>query len=200
MTHFSLPNIAPEKFIFDYSGQFHALKHFTFLDDDYLRELMKEGSYSKGDLSKRMQKFGSKFLPAFISNPLEAVKLLEKEREYALHYRMRTESRIEIQLVFDMAWNPEGIGWDSLIPKAGFTPDQEIKVRNRSGFPIEYTSGAARPTWKMHFIFTQLRGDWRLVTFFPGKYAPPFPDRENQSDKEFEEYAAFWNKHIFLVK
>lgn len=199
MADFLFPHMIPAKFRFDEEGQYHVLKHFTSIDKDCLEKFLRNTQYSRDDLQKRMQKFGSKFQKEFLSNPMEAVELLEKEKDFVQHYRMKSRDRIELQLVYDMARYPEGIGYDTLVRKSATSDLQDIQVRIRHGFPIEYTTGNPRPTWEMHYIFNRIEGVWRLLTVFPGKYAPPFPDHEKQGEEEYALYAAFWKEHVFLV-
>jgi hypothetical protein len=37
-----------------------------------------------------------------------------------------------------------------------------------------------------------------IATIFPGTYAPPFPDREDQSEEEFNENKRFWDSHAII--
>ncbi len=200
MELFIVPDITPGSFIFDFEGQYHVLKHFSAIDEDYLKLFIDRGPYSKRDVMNRMQKFGSKFHLNFLTNPLELVQLLENQKNFVLNYPLKTKQRIEMQLVFDMARYPEGIGNDTLVRKKDFSVDAELKVRMRKGFPVHYKKGEPLPTWECQVIFTRTDGVWRLTTYFPGKYAPPFPDRSIQSKEDFEKCADFWNKHIFLTK
>jgi hypothetical protein len=198
MEFFTVPNIKPERFIFDREGQYHVLKHFSRIDDQYFSELLARGAHSKSDISERMEKFGSKFHENFLSNPTMLIQLLEKKRDFVLNERFCSDRRTELQLIFDMARYPLGIGSDTLVRKNDFMRDSELKIRMRFGFPINHTKGEPIPTWELHLIFTRTDEEWRLITLFPGKYAPPFPDREKQTPTDYEHFSEFWNNHLFL--
>ena len=199
MELFTFPNINPEKFIFDREGQYHVLKHFSEIDEEYRNEMISRGAHSKREISLRMEKFGSKFHKNFLSNPMALIQLLKNEKEFVLLERFSSDNRIELQLVFDMARYPLGIGSDTLVRKNDHIGDSEMKIRMRFGFPIHYTKGEPRPTWELNLIFEWTDENWRLITMFPGKYAPPFPDKKKQAPEEYQKSSDFWKKYLFLT-
>jgi len=190
----------PGEFQFTPERQFHILKHFKSIDEIYRGELCRSGAISRKDVSKRMEKFGSKFNPLFSYNPLEVLKRLKRRKGYTFEYKLKSKDRIEVKLIFEKGENYDCIGWDTLVKKEEYITENEIKTRIRNGFQIHYTTGNPQASLEMNMIFELLEGSYHLITMFPGKYAPPFPDKEIQTEEEYTTNADFWSNHLFLTQ
>ncbi len=190
----------PKEFQFTAERQFHALKHFQSVDEIYRSELCKSVEVSRKEVSKRMEKFGSKFNPIFSYNPLQVLKMLKTRKGYSIKYILRSSDRIEVKLLFNRGENYDCIGWDTLVKKEDYESEHEVKTRIRNGFTISYAIGDPKPTLEMNMIFELSDGVFQLITLFPGKYAPPFPDKEIQIRMEYAANAKFWSDHLFLVQ
>ena len=56
------------------------------------------------------------------------------------------------------------------------------------------------PTWELNILIDNNPDNkYFIKTIFPGKYAPPFPNKEIQGKSEFIISFEFWDKHIFLI-
>jgi hypothetical protein len=194
----SLP-FEPHIFSFSVERQYHTLKHFSEIDDAYLLSLLERGTWSKKDIEKRMEKFGSKFDPGFAFNPQEILKVLKKRSGYTLEYRSKSEKRMEFKVLFDKSEVGFPVGWDTLVRIEDLDSAYEIESSLRSDFLIQYAKGNPIPTFEMNMIFEYSEDSFHLITLFPGKYAPPFPNAEMQTKDKYEEYTDFWGKHLFLV-
>ncbi|MFC2089201.1 hypothetical protein ACFLT1_00385 [Bacteroidota bacterium] len=193
-------DFSPSSFHFPVEKQYHVLKHFTEVDPSYKEELLAKTACSEKELQKRLQRFGSKFYPDFALNPLEVFPHIVPSDGNEINYRMQSFQRIELQVFFAANRYPDGIGTDTLVVMSDIAKDAQIKSRNRKGYNIHYAVGTPKPTWELNCIFEREREDWHLITMFPGMYAPPFPDEEEQNEEEFNEYKTFWDEHLFVME
>ncbi len=130
---------------------------------------------------------GSRFDPSFAPDPDSAwslfASLIKGEHDKNnIIIRNDDKDRIVIDLFFDKKTYPNGIGTNSLIPIKDLDPEVKKTLRRAergdgSLFPVWRFSGKAALTWEAHVVFRADNADLpELVTFFPGIYAPPFPD------------------------
>ncbi len=199
MTQHTISEITPGSFYFDEKSQYHVLKHFCEADHEYLSALADALQKKVTDTRKRMKLSGSKFNLSFASNPLEVLEKLKSDSDYSIEYLLLNKERIELRCTFHKNIYAEGIGRDALIEQSEFSPVEPIKTHMKNGFPIMYTHGKSPPTWELNIIFGLNNSSYYLVTLFPGKYAPPFPDRKKHSEKEFARHCDFWSRYIILL-
>ncbi|MFC2080145.1 hypothetical protein ACFLRQ_01585 [Bacteroidota bacterium] len=190
----------PNKFNFPPERQFHSLKHFSEIDADYFQKMLQLGAWNRADIIKRMQKFGSKFDPGFAENPIKILQYLNTRSDYLLDYRKKSRERIELKILLKKSKAFTHIGWDTLARLDELGSGTKVQTRTRNDFLIKYAKGSPVPTLEMNMIFELAENDFQLITVFPGKYAPPFPDSAKQIKEEYIECAQFWDRHIFLVE
>jgi hypothetical protein len=77
-------------------------------------------------------------------------------------------------------------------------PNAEVLTEIRNGFIVSYIELQTFPKTQYVTVVAELKdGDYRLVTVFPGKYAPAFP-YSAMSEEEKQEAEAFWKDYILL--
>ena len=180
--------------------QFHLLRHFNRVDDDYLETFLSVSGYSRLEVMEQLEIQGSRFLYSFAPNPLilwnKISSLIEGGKcEILLHPGRRVYS-----FHFERSQYPEGIGQCYLVSFDDLTEEEKelLKEEKRGDHIVKVIGGIPPvPTWEMHLI--EITGEENYVaTVFPGTYAPPFPDRENQTEEEYSENSGFWEKHAII--
>ena len=118
-------------------------------------------------IEESIKTHSSKFFKSFAKNPLE---LVEKIKPKLLKKKLN-EGRNEITVNFN-----EIIGFDLLI-------------NNTEKNNTFYT------TRKLNIILFKEDEALNIITIFPGKFAPPLPDSETQSEQVYSIAKQFWNDY-----
>lgn len=180
--------------------QFHLLRHFSRVDDDYLENFVKASGYPPGEVMAQMEIRGSRFHYSFAPNPVvlwdKTVKLLKKGR-YELS---QNHGRNIYTFRFSENEYPGGIGLCYLV-RLEDLPVQErgsVKAEQRGRGTVKVVSGIPPvPAHEMHMVEVTAHRNY-ISTIFPGTYAPPLPDREHQSIQEYAENTGFWERHAII--
>ena len=183
---------------FELDRQFHALKHFTSLNSSALKGFIEKG-YSEEEIESRLRTISSKFSPEFAESPAEILEVLKKSKFIVIH---KDETKREVpgrlSLKIDKKDYPNGIGKDALIPLSDIIENQNIYKKPVKGFELNFISGKLRTTNILNIIFNKFSESPNIHTIFPGEYAPPVPDYENQPEIEYKENLLFWEKHALI--
>lgn len=183
---------------FELDRQFHALKHFTSLNSSAFKSFIEKG-YSEEEIESRLRTISSKFSPEFAGSPAEILKVLKKSKFVVVH-KDETKGKIPARLTLKIEKNayPNGIGKDALISLSDLSENQNIKKKHVKGFKLNVIPGKQRSTDILNIIFNKFSESPNIHTIFPGEYALPIPDYENQPEMEYKENLSFWEKHALI--
>jgi hypothetical protein len=182
----------------DIDLQIHILSHFSEIDDQYREQLLMLQAINSEEMDKLLALTGSKFHPDFAKNPLGLA-----EQIFTGLNNFKTEFISKDLIIF----YPEeeyrnGIGTDSIIHLSELNEAEisNIRIKNRSEVEIKTIQRKLIPTWQLNIVFDNSGNqEMKINTIFPGKYAPPFPERKLQEDGDYERSLEFWNNHVFLM-
>ncbi len=180
--------------------QFHLLRHFNRVDGDYLENFLKVSGYSREEVREQLEIQGSRFLYSFAPNPLilwnKISALIERDKcEILLH-----PGREVYSFRFDKNSYPEGIGLCYLVSLDDFSGEDKelLREEKRGEHTIKVIPGIPPvPTWEMHLVWITGPEEY-IATVFPGTYAPPFPDREHQTESEYAKNSKFWEAYAII--
>jgi hypothetical protein len=183
------------------NSQFHILRHFTTIDEDFRKELKTKTGFSDKEIEDELALSGSKFFPDFVKNPQQLWdKILNHPTFFVPGTNDWKQERFAIVLLFDQNEYPNGIATDSLVRLDQLLPEERIHLQKKERG--EYLVNQVRlsrnyPTRQINVIFGKDTQPF-IKTVFPGIYAPPFPDADRQSDSDFTENESFWEHHAFI--
>jgi hypothetical protein len=187
---------------FSFQNQFHVLRHFSNVDDEYQIELLKNTNYSEQNITDQMAMSGSKFHPELAKNPGQLWENIQKHPDFVGPSDQDwVKNRFVVALTFQQLDFAEGIGNDSLIYLDDLKANEYITLlkKNRDGHLVNQIQvNNINPTWQLNVIFCSDPQPF-VKTIFPGIYAPPFPDAVRQSDSEFTKNTSFWEQHAIVV-
>ena len=185
---------------FDLSSQFHVLKHFTVISKEYRDQILNNLDYSPGEIDERLKRSVSKFHPDFVSDPLNLYQILIKEISVNNTVINWVNNRCDLQLIYPKEQYPAGIGDDRTVKVADLTDKERRSIRfeDRNGEKIRIARGKSKSTWKVNIILYKIQDKMEILSIFPGEYAPPLPDKENQTGEEYLNSKNFWKDHVFL--
>jgi hypothetical protein len=182
--------------------QFHLLRHFSRVDDDYLENFISISGFTRKEVIQQLELQGSRFLYSFAPNPS-----ILWDKVYAMIFSENYRSKLYpgrkvYSLHFDERSYPEGIGLCNLVALNELNPVEKESVREekRGEHMIRVISGIPPVlTWILNVV--EVIGEENYIsTIFPGTYAPPFPDREEQSEEEYLENSRFWESHAIISR
>jgi len=183
-----------------FQEQYHILRHFSWIDKEYSKELIKNTGVTELEIDEQLALSGSKFFPEYAKNPYELWDLIITHPAFPEYFFRKWEKeKLVFELLYDKNKYSNGIGTNALINLKDLDPDET------SGVEIFYRDRVALkrimlkriiPTWKICIIMGNEKNPF-LITLFPGEYAPPLPDKENQNKQEYSENMIFWNEHVF---
>ena len=186
----------------DFRLQAHILSHFHKLDEAYKKLLSVNYDINNEEIKTKLSMTGSKFNEGFAINPIALCeKILTGYKSFPKTIIER-ETTIDIVISYPQETYKSGIGLDGIININELSEKEKlnIKTKTREGFPIKMLSKKQKPTWELNILLDNNPDNkYFTKTIFPGKYAPPFPNKEIQAKSEFIISFEFWDKHIFLI-
>lgn len=182
--------------VFKNESRFHMLRHFQNLDQGYITLLESEHGITREEINAELKKSGSKFYPFFACNPDECFSRLMNnyfEQDFNPYHGGK---RIHIPFSFS-----EPVGIEGIASVSELTEDElkhVVSGEYRDTLVQEVVLDRRIETNEAHMIL-ELEGAFaNVLTFFPGKYAPPLPDPELQPDAELIASTEFWERHVFI--
>lgn len=188
--------------LLDREVSFHLLKHFRKVDDKYMETLCKDPEYTTDRITEQMERPGSKFNPSWVSNPHDLIRALWIKLKAQNMDARWISDRCVLELTFDRKEFPDGIGTDNLISIDEIPEQERANIREEPTDIIGLKTIIYTPekTWKLHLILGRIEDKTSILTIFPGKYAPMFPDPELQSNEEYLISKTFWENHVLIVE
>jgi hypothetical protein len=189
----------PASICFELDRQVHVLKHFSRVDIGYLKKVTLEGNYSASEIEDQLAGTGSKFYPEFVKNPLELINKLELKDQFIIIHEEQDPELLVFQLEFRKRSFPNGIGTDDVFFCDEVKDRIEIHYEEMNGISIQVVKGTPKPTWRMNLILHKSEEGISVITIFPGLYAPPFPNSEEQTREQYAVCKKFWDEHGFII-
>lgn len=169
----------------------HLCRHLAGLKEGFSSEAAALG-LSEEEIRAEISKPGSKFRPEFADSPESLFgRIREKLSESGIGL-LWSEGRTGAVLEFSRALFPLGIGGNALIPLSELSEEERNRLtrrkRDNGGFPFWICARKEfPPTWKASALFEQNASGFRMVTIFPGEYAP-----------KAEPASGFWENHALV--
>ena len=183
--------------------QFHILRHFIQIDDDYRMELILKTDYTDEDINGQLALSGSKFHPGFVNNPMHLWEKIQSHEKFLYPDILKwKKKRFSVILFFDQEDYPEGVGEDLLIRLDDLLPAEKafLQKQDRDGILVNHVQiNRSNPSWQLNIVLGK-EDEIFFRTIFPGIYAPPFPDPEVQQATELMDSKRFWDQHALIDK
>lgn len=183
-----------DRFVFAPERQYHTLKHFYSVDTDYADRLKKICGSEPVDPEERLGKQVSKFMSVFARNPEHVIDRLSDVSSYFITRVNRLEGKTEVQVKFSKEDYPDGIGQNRVVHSSRLK-SEDIYYRDGLFFSRKEVF---QPTWLLNLILRPADDTYEILTFFPGVYAPPLPDKGEQTAAEYERSRSFWDQHVIV--
>ena len=180
----------------------HILSHFNKLDEEYINLLTERYDINREDIGNRLLMTGSKFYENFALNPINLYeKILTGYKSYNKYITER-ETTTDISIIYPNDIYKSGIGIEGIININELSEKEKLNIgtETRRGFSVRTLHRKQEPVWELNIaLFKNEDNKYHIKTIFPGKPAPPFPDKEFQGKTEYNISVEFWDKHIFLI-
>ena len=180
-----------ENVIFDIEAQFHTLVHFEGVDLAYQKVLIDAG-FDVQAINNQFGESRSKFDFEQFKNPFAVYERILKAKPGEIFLE---PNKISVQTLVD---KPIGTDHIIAIDKLSSHEQQRLKRFRRSGNLFWKIPGEPVPTHQINAILIPENEKFFLITAFPGLYAPPFPDKIKQENREWHENKRFWDHHAFI--
>ena len=180
--------------------QYYLLKHFSSIDKKYETKLMNLGQYSKMDIEDMLNTSGSKFNAEFALNPEDLWNKMIKIADYSDFTINETAEKIYLSVnISSFANSP--IGTNNLISISDLLENQKKQIfkQKRNNYNALHLIAKGFPTYEITLILSN-KPIPKIITIFPGIFAPPFPDKKNQLQTEYNMNNKFWENHVFLIE
>ena len=208
----------------DYTAEFHLLRHFSKLPDDYRAELTQQSYQStlrrgqkrishpitQEKIDSAMETIASKFnqeIPDFATPRTLTQSMLSRAEEAASYGQMVWLQRKDGKRIYLTIELPYNTGTGGIISVNSLSKEQLLKInlQQRSNlrnnqFIYVLPLDTKTSTNKVTVIIIQYKNDPTpsIATIYPGELVPPAP-KHNQQPEEFSYNADFWRDKIFLV-
>jgi hypothetical protein len=168
---------------------------------DYKDYLLANSSYTSEEITEQLNLHGSKFSESFCDNPQDLFDVLTEEFPDQQIESYWSGDRCEFQMRFSRADFPKGIGVDRIL-HLDEVPDfikepfvgKDIDTLHRIIYKTD-----PKPTWTVNIILQVISGQPEIMSIFPGIYAPPFPNFEEQDEVQYLVSMNFWCRHIIVA-
>jgi len=189
------------EFKFTAEEQFHILRHYTKVDEQYIQKLLQVSEFSKEDIYNQLKIFGSKFHYHFTTNPEHLNKIINQRISHGNHSLKQFGTRTIYTFQYTSNEYHDGIGYCNIVSIEELSSEHRekiIEVPRGDEMIRTITDIKPKPTWEFHMVV--INDNESLVsTVFPGTYAPPFPNRKNQSELEYQNNVQFWNEYVLIT-
>ncbi len=186
---------------YSFIDQFHLLRHFSVIDEDYRKELIANTSFTDENINGQLALSGSKFHSVFVNNPMQLWEKIQSHKKFLYPDILEwKEKRFVVILLYDQEEYHDGVGEDSLISINDLLPAEKalLQKQDRDGIIVNHiTINRSTPSWQVNIVLGKEKEIF-VRTIFPGIYAPPFPDPEGQKATELIESKRFWDQHAFV--
>jgi len=167
---------------------FYLLKHFEKIDA-VIEMIFHEAGFENNDIQIQLKTVGSKFDYKFCRHPFEILSALKKGKMSEEIY----QSNNRIARIYEF---PEIVGTDQILESTTIDPKKIIPLK-RNDQIIRVVYKEKLPS--TNYLVIVESANKKIITAFPGKYAPPFPNNKlNPSENKLAE--TFWEHHVFVME
>lgn len=167
---------------------FHALTHFSVLDETVREELTGNG-FTEEEIVRQLNASGSKFAETFARSPQQAVlRLLRAFPERFREPQPDPDGRLRLSFAFDSP-----IGHANVIETAELTAAElgTLRQEKRNGLIVRSVkTGRKIPACECQLILASGGNGYEFCSAFPGEAAPPLPPEGGTSP--------YWDTHLFI--
>ncbi len=68
---------------YSFIDQFHILRHFSQIDEDYRKEIKDATGFTDEVINRQLELSGSKFHPDFVENPIQLWKKIQSHEKFS---------------------------------------------------------------------------------------------------------------------
>lgn len=187
---------------YPYISQFHILRHFSKIDENYRTILKVNTSFTDEDINKQLAIVGSNFHPGFSKNPIQLWEKIQGHEKFLYpETKEWDKNRFTVILFFKQKDYTDGIGEDALVSLDDLLPAEKnfSQEQDRDDITVKYVPvNRQNPTWQINIVLGN-EPEPMVRTIFPGIYAPPLPDPVRLTKTEFIESKQFWDAHAFIT-
>ena len=182
-------------FSLSFGEMLHLCRHLEVIDEGWLARASGKGLDAQAALAET-GKAGSRFFASFASDP---ETLFERFRAELLASRVRpvfTNGRCAAAVIFPETLFPAGIGENALAHISQLTAEERMSLtaEQRGDHAVNVCMRRELPaTWQGVCVFSDTDGELRLLTIFPGSFAPPLEGPGGSRDP-------FWDEHVLIRK
>jgi hypothetical protein len=178
----------------------HLLRHFKTVPQGYIEKHFPEVEFEIA--YQALKSTRSKFKAEFAGEPDSLFDTVLTFRN-RLTFNNDCPNKRELSIVISKNVCPDGIGYDNLAVISSInetTIYEKVQIEHGpENYKVTYVELSQLPlTWTMNVIFMQEDQDVRIITVFPGTFAPPFPDVNIHTKQQYKLYDQFWNEHAFI--
>ena len=186
---------------FSRETRFHILKHFGSLPEVFVHEFANVSGYTTEEIRNKTHIPGSKFSDMFVKGPDELYTIISELVNRPDTRLIWRNGKCEFEWTYQSSAFPSGIGYDCLINIDLLNPGQKQIIQKMlvHGYEVSVLKGMPEKTWTLNAILRKI-SDYEadIVTIFPGRWAPPFPNSFEPGSDEYLASSSFWNNYVFL--
>ena len=170
---------------------YHCLTHLAELDPS-ARRVLKSAGFSDDRIDEQLEKPGSKFYPDFAKSVSDVIDRISGARPDLFLddtcIPCDGEMKACISVVFPFPIGTKGVVHISELSKEELST-MTTELRNGLVVRKVYVDSLSE-TDECQLIMRKDRDSWRVLTVYPGEFAPPLP-RNGESDP-------YWDEHCFI--
>lgn len=179
-----------KKIILENQSLIYVIRHFSSIDETCTLELKNQG-YSDREIQEKLKTLGSKFNADFALSPMSLVVELSKRKPKLVIEQANQRTAY----IYEFS---KQIGCDSICSMDELSPSLHSNIQAEMRGDYQVHSIELNTFLATNQLVAVVENETnKLITLFPGRYAPPFPNVQ-QSEIEHEEATEFWEQHLFI--
>jgi rRNA-processing protein FCF1 len=179
-----------KEIILDNQSLIYLIRHFSSIDEKCKLEIKSQG-FTESDIKEKLSTIGSKFNTEFANDPRAVVVELSQLKPA----KVINQANQRTALIYEFT---QPIGCDSICSLDDLSPSLHVGIQKemRGDYLAQSIQLSTFLTTNQLVAVVENETN-KLITLFPGRYAPPFPNVQ-QSETEREEATKFWEQHLFV--
>ncbi|PLX24540.1 MAG: hypothetical protein C0599_01915, partial [Salinivirgaceae bacterium] len=149
---------------FHLTSQFHVLLHFSGIDQRY-QDMLLENGFTHEQIEQQLKEDRSKFDSNFAYSPDELWQKLAQQIEKNNYQLISNQNK----KVLKFSFGDESVGEDNL-----YRLPEPVMYENSIDTRIIKINGTPIETNQINCILRPEGDQYKVLTIFPGVYAPPF--------------------------
>jgi rRNA-processing protein FCF1 len=179
-----------KEIVLDNQSLIYLIRHFSSIDEKCKLEIKSQG-FTESDIQEKLSTIGSKFNTEFAKNPGAVVVELSKINPA----KVINQGNQRTALIYEFT---QPIGCDSICSLDDIPPSFHAGIQKvmRGDYLVQSIELSTFLTTNQLVAVVENETN-KLITLFPGRYAPPFPN-DYQSENERKNATKFWEQHLFI--